>query len=229
MRPAPHLLAAMVFLAAAIPTASAHSLKEVEAMLGDREKYFQPVDKPTPEFVLRDADGKTVAPADLRGKVVVLHFIYTRCPDVCPLHAERIAEVQEMVNQTPMKEQVRFVTVTTDPAHDSLEVLKDYGPGHGLDPGNWLPLTTLPDQPEDTTRQLAQAFGHKFKVTDDTYQLHGIVTHVIDKEGRWRANFHGLKFAPVNLVTFINALTNDSQHPHGHQEQSWWDRVRRLF
>jgi protein SCO1 len=228
MRFAAFLLVAML-LPASISAASAHSLKDVETMLGDKEKYFQPIDKPAPEFALRDADGKPVSLADLRGKVVVLHFIYTRCPDVCPLHADRIAEVQEMVNQTPMKEQVRFVTITTDPIHDTLEVLKEYGPAHGLDPINWVPLTTTPDQPEDTTRQLAQAFGHKFKVTDDTYQLHGIVTHVIDKEGRWRANFHGLKFAPMNLVTFINALTNDNQQPHPHGERSWWDRVRKLF
>lgn len=220
---------ALALATGTVPAASAHSLEDVETMLGDKEKYFQPFDKPAPDFTLQTADGRVVSLTELRGQVVVLHFIYTRCPDVCPLHAERIAELQALVNQTPMKEQVRFITVTTDPKNDTADVMRDYGPAHGLDPANWLFLTTTPDQPEDTTRRLAEAYGHKFKVTEDGLQLHGIVTHVIDKEGRWRANFHGLKFAPVNFVVFANALINDAQRPHGHEAKSWWDRLRSLF
>lgn len=209
--------------------ASAHSLKDLETMLGDKEKFFQPIDKPAPGFTLRNADGETVRLADLRDKVVVLHFIYARCPDVCPLHADRIAEIQQMVNQTPMKAQIQFISITTDPVNDNAQVLRDYGPAHGLDPVNWTFLTTAPDQPEDTTRRLAEAYGHKFSKTEDGYQVHGIVTHVIDREGRWRANFHGLKFEPVNLVLFVNALVNDVHRPDEHRQKSWWNRLRDLF
>lgn len=212
-----------------IAAASAHSLTEVEAMLGDKEQFFQPIDKEAPAFTLRNTDSNTVRLADFRGKIVILHFIYTSCPDVCPLHAERIAEIQTMINQTPMKEQVEFVSVTTDPAKDTPEVLRDYGPAHGLDPVNWMFLTVPAGEPEDTTRRLAEAFGHKFTKTQEDYQIHGIVTHVIDREGRWRANFHGLKFEPVNLVLFVNALVNDVQRPHGHEQKSFWDRMRDLF
>src|SRR3546814_4464075 len=59
---------------------------------------------------------------------------------------------------------------------------------------------TTPDQPEDATRLLAEAHGHKFTETEDGYQVHSVVTHVFDREGRWRANFHGLRFEPTNLV-----------------------------
>ncbi|MBA1143400.1 SCO family protein [Mesorhizobium neociceri] len=209
--------------------ARAHSLDDVDAMLQNDEKYFQPIDKPAPDFTLRTADGRTVRPADLLGNVVVLHFIYTSCPDVCPLHTEKIAEIQKMVNGAPMKDQVTFVTITTDPTKDTPDVLNAYGPAHGLDPANWLFLTTTPDQPEDATRKLAEAFGHKFSMTDDGYQMHGIVTHVIDKEGRWRANFHGLNFAPVNLVTFVNALTNNVERPHAEPDEGWLAKLRDLF
>lgn len=222
----------VVALALAVVTnsmASAHSLKDLETMLGDKEKFFQPIDKPAPEFVLRNADGNSVGLGDLRGKIIVLHFIYARCPDVCPLHADRIAEIQQMVNQTPMKAQVQFISITTDPVNDNAKVLREYGPAHGLDPVNWTFLTTAPDQPEDTTRRLAEAYGHKFSKTEDGYQVHGIVTHVIDREGRWRANFHGLKFEPVNLVLFVNALVNDVHRPDEHGQKSWWDWLRGLF
>ena len=208
-------------------TAWAHSLKDLEALLGDKEKYFQAIDKPALDFALQDTGGKPIQLSDLRGKVVVLHFVYAGCPDACPLHADRIAEVQSMVNQTPMKAQVQFVTITTDPKHDTPDVLRAYGEQHRLDPANWVFLTTDPDQNEDATRKLAEQFGHKFMKQDDGYQVHGIVTHVIDKEGRWRANFHGLKFEPTNLVVFINAVVNDAQKPHGHERQSTWDRIRK--
>ena len=223
----PILTLLMVVVAAA--SASGHSLEDLEALLGDREKFFQPLDKPAPAFALRDASGNAVRLSDLRGKVVVLHFIYARCPDVCPLHAERIAEVQSMVNGTPMREAVRFVTITTDPKNDGPDVMRDYGAAHGLDPVNWTFLTTGPDQPEGATRALAEAYGHKFKKTEDGYQTHGIVTHVIDKQGRWRGNFHGLRFSPTNLVLLINALVNDHHKDAAAGGDGLWNRIRDLF
>jgi protein SCO1/2 len=211
-----------------VPGVFAHSLHELETELGSREKYFQPIDKAAPDFTLQDAGSRSVSLADFRGKVVVLHFIYTHCPDVCPLHAERIAEIQSLVNQSPMKQQVEFITVTTDPTRDRGDVLTDYGKAHGLDPANWIFLTTKRDQAEDETRKLAEQFGHRFDKTEDGYQTHGIVTHVIDKEGRWRANFHGLKFEPSNLVIFVNALVNDfDKHPN--PAPTLWDRLKSWF
>jgi protein SCO1/2 len=216
--------------AAALATAAhAHSLEELQAMLLENEKYFQPVDKPAPQFTLQDADGKVYRLTDFRGKVVVLHFIYAGCPDVCPLHAERIAEIQAMVNRTPMKDMVQFISISTDPEHDTPEILRPYGTAHGLSDANWVFLTTMPGQPADLTRKLVEAYGHKFIRAENEQLVHGIVTHVIDKDGRWRANFHGLKFASVNLILFINALTNDVQRPHHHVEKGFWDKLRELF
>lgn len=221
--------------AAFAPATWAHSLEELVAMLSKNEPYFQALDQAAPAFTLRDADGKIARLADFRGKVVVLHFIYASCPDVCPLHAERIAEIQKMVNRTPMKDKVQFISVSTDPEHDTPQILRGYGPAHGLDEANWVFLTTSPDQPADATRRLVEAYGHKFTKMENGELAHGVVTHVIDKESRWRGNFHGLEFAPVNLVLLVNALTNDAQRPHGHpekakhQEKSLWDKLREIL
>jgi protein SCO1 len=222
-------VAASLVLLASASTVAAHSLDELEAQLRDREQYFQPIGKDAPPFTLEDADGRAISLEDLRGKVVVLHFIYTNCPDVCPLHAERIAEIQKMVNQTPMRELVQFVTITTDPEHDTSEVLREYGPAHGLDPINWIFLTSGPDRPEDATRRLAEQFGHKFTQSPDGYQIHGVVTHVIDRDGQWRANFHGLKFEPTNLVVYVNALVNDVHPANAKRPQSFWEAIRGWF
>lgn len=198
-------------------------------MIGQEEKYFQAIDRPAPDFTLRTADGRVIRLADFRKKVVVLHFIYTHCPDVCPLHAERIAQIQSMVMQGHMQDRVQFITVTTDPTRDTLDVLREYAKAHGLDPANWLFLTTTEDQPEDTTRRLAESFGHKFTKEEGGYQMHSIVTHVIDREGRWRGNFHGLKFEPVNMVVFINALVNDVHSEPKDDEGSFWGWLKALF
>ncbi|MFG1413566.1 SCO family protein [Xanthobacter sp. VTT E-85241] len=220
---------AFALIGAVVTPVLAHSLAEVDRDLRDKDKYFQPVDSEAPGFTLQDANGSVARLSDLHGKVVVLNFIYTNCPDVCPLHAERIAELQAMINQTPMKAMVEFVTITTDPKRDTSQVLRDYGQAHGLDPMNWLFLTAAPDQPEDSTRKIAEAYGLKFTQGDDGMQMHGIVTHVIDQDGRLRARFHGLQFEPVNLVIFVNALTNRTQKPHGHPGSSFWDKLKGLF
>lgn len=220
---------ALLVIAAAMALfapAAAHSLEEVDQDLRDKEQYFQPVDNEAPAFTLQDADGRVVGLDTLSGKVVVLNFVYTNCPDVCPLHAERIAEIQKMINQTPMKEMVEFITITTDPRHDAGPVLRDYGNAHGLDPQNWVFLTSAPDKPEDSTRKIAEAYGLKFTAGDGGMQMHGVVTHVIDQDGRLRARFHGLKFEPVNLVVFVNALTNRTQKPHSHPEPRFWDKLK---
>ena len=217
-----------ILLLMGAPPASAHSLKSLENNLHDKEKYFQPLDKAVPDFELQDAEGLTVGLRDFRGKVVVLHFIYTNCPDVCPLHAERIAEIQQMVNRTPMRDGVQFVTITSDPKRDTPEIMRAYGTAHGLDQANWTFLTSGPER-LTATRELVEKFGHKFTEVDGGYQVHGVVTHVIDRDGRWRANFHGLRFDPTNLVLFVNALVNDA-HQHGaHGEQGLWDRIWNLF
>jgi len=203
-----------------IVPAQAHSLTQLESQLQRQEKFFQPVDRPAPDFSLQDAAGHPLELGTLRGKVVVLNFIYAGCKDLCPLHSELIAQTQKMIDQTPMRDQVQFISITTDPARDTPGILESYGPLHGLDAANWTFLTMRPGQPEDATRNLAEQFGHKFTRTEDGEFAHGIVTHVIDREGRLRGNFHGLEFDPPNLVTVVNALVNDVNKPSHDEERS---------
>lgn len=223
------ITAGIALAALTLAPANAHSLKDLERLMGDKEKYFQSIDKDAPDFSLQDADGRPVSFAGLRGKVVVLHFIYAGCPDVCPLHADRIGEIQKLVNQSPMKDQVQFISITTDPKNDSADVLRAYGPLHGLERTNWTFLTTTSDQPEEATRNLAEQFGHKFVKLENGFQIHGVVTHVIGKDGRWRANFHGLRFDSVNLVAFVNGLVNDVAKPHEEPGNNLWQKLRSWF
>jgi protein SCO1/2 len=207
------LLAAVAAVAAVAPPAYAHHPgADLDRLMGSEEKYFQAIDAPAaPGFELADADGNPVRLSDFSDKVVVLNFVFASCTDVCPLHSDLIARVQAMVNETPMTDMVQFLTVTTDPMADTPEVMKAYGAAHGLDSHNWTFLTTRAGQAEDATRRLSEEYNVRFDPLDGGQQMHGVVTHVIGRGGRFAAKFHGLRFDPLNLVMYVNGLTNTAK------------------
>ena len=203
--------------AATAAPAAAHSVKALEAKLLERETYVQMTDTPAPGFTLRDADGREVSLDDFKGKVVVLNFVYARCKDVCPLHSNVIASIQERINATPMRDMVQFISVATDTedAPETADIIRSYAARFGLDPVNWMFLYRGL-APKDGSIRLAERYGLKFSYTEDGDQMHGVVTHVIDKTGVLRARYHGLRFNPVSLVMHVNALTNEHDHGAAH-------------
>ena len=76
------------------------------------------------EFALPDADGRTRTLADFKGRVVVVFFGYTQCPDVCPTTMAELARVKKALGTDGQRVQGVFVTV--DPERDTPEVLKAY-------------------------------------------------------------------------------------------------------
>lgn len=209
------IIAAFVLTAAAA-WAHAHPLNEVESALHEEERYAQFVDAEATDFQLTDLGGKPVSLVNHKGKVVVLNFIYSRCKDVCPLHMVLIAELQSMVSAAGMQDQVRFVTIATDEedVKSTRAVMAGYAKTYRLDTRNWQFLYRTNAQPPATTRVIAQAYGLQFTPAGNGVQMHGVVTHVIDQTGRLRARFHGLKFEPVYLVSYVNALISDDHSKH---------------
>ena len=223
------LPALLVALSLATPAMAHHPGENLDEVMGGKEKFFQQIDMPAPPFELADAEGNPVRLSDFADKIVVLNFIFASCTDVCPLHSELIADVQSKINVTPMKDMVKFITVTTDPDIDTPDVLRSYGEAHGLDPYNWTFLTRRPGDAANTTRELAEAYNVRFDQLDDGQQMHGVVTHVIDRGGRFAAKFHGLRFDPVNLVLYVNGLTNAPTRSEPPKEAGWWDSIRGLL
>lgn len=76
------------------------------------------------EFSLTDQDGRPVTASDYRGKIVLLYFGYTHCPDACPTTLTMLSEALRRLGPEASKVRVLFVTV--DPARDSLAVMKRY-------------------------------------------------------------------------------------------------------
>lgn len=196
--------------------AGAHSVDDVLNQLREQDHYIQMTHYKAPGFALEDPDGREVRLADFRGKVVILNFIYARCKEACPLQSHLLAKVQEQINTTLMRDQLQFVTIATDTedAAATAQIMRGYGKAHGLDPVNWVFLYRGSGAP-DVGIKVAKTYGLEFTPAADGEQMHGVVTHVIDQNGVLRARFHGLKFQPLHLTEYVNALVYPDHHGSG--------------
>jgi len=91
-----------------------------------------------PNFLFVERSGRTVSLADFWGKVWIANFIYTHCTDTCPLQSARLAALQD---DFAGERDLRFVSITVDPARDTPKVLAKYAARYGADPDRWWFLT----------------------------------------------------------------------------------------
>ena len=185
----------------------AHDVGGIERELGESERYVQVVDTPAKDFRLQDPEGGHFSLRDFRGKVVVLYFLYSRCKDECPLHSLKIAEIQKQISEAQLSDHVQFVAIATDvePAESTAEHMRSHAGKYGLDTGNWMFVYGGPER-RTAGMTLAQDYALQFTPAGEEVQLHGVVTHLIDPEGRLRARYHGLDFDPLKLTVYAAAL-----------------------
>ncbi|QBD77022.1 SCO family protein [Ktedonosporobacter rubrisoli] len=86
---------------------------------------------PGPDFRLQDQQGKPVALSQLKGNVVVLSFLYTHCPDMCPLAAEKFHQALSQLGDDAKK--VSVLAVSVDPANDTEASAQKFSQEHRLD------------------------------------------------------------------------------------------------
>lgn len=195
------------------PALAHDSTSQVEKELDSREKYLELTKHFAPAFALQDVEANPVRLEDFRGQSVILNFLYSRCQEQCPLHSLKLAEVQQQLSQSLPGDRVQFITIATDTedAESTAESMRAHGPRYGLDPVNWTFLYGGAGQ-EYLGLQLAAGYGLRFVPTGDGQQMHGVITFLIDTEGRLRARYHGLKFNSVNLTLHAAALLHDNHN-----------------
>lgn len=95
---------------------------------------------PSPDFSLTDQHGKTVALSDFHGKAVALSFIFTNCPDICPLIASQMRAAYDLLPEN-RRDDVVFLGITVDPERDTPEALQAFSTRYELDAvANWHAL-----------------------------------------------------------------------------------------
>ena len=148
-----------------------------------------PVIGPAPDFDLISQDGKRMTLADLRGKVVAVTFIFTMCPDICPMLTSNMAQVQEALGDNFGKSIV-FVSITVDPDNDTPEVLKEYAEAFGADLSGWAFLTGDPS----ALKQVAQGYGVFAEKAVAGGVDHTLLTSIVDPRGVLRVQYIGYRF-----------------------------------
>jgi protein SCO1/2 len=134
------------------------------------------------DFKLIDHNGQPRTLADFRGKVLVVFFGFTHCPDVCPITLSELARALKRLGADAQRVQV--VMITVDPERDTPEVLKQYVTA--LDPG-FLGLTGDPQAIAETARDFKVFYQKSPGATPQAYSVdHSSGTFVYDPAGRLR-------------------------------------------
>ncbi|HQR56923.1 MAG TPA: SCO family protein [Burkholderiaceae bacterium] len=134
------------------------------------------------DFALESAGGGQRKLADYRGKVVVIFFGFTQCPDVCPTTLSDLAEVRKRLGADAERLQVIFVTI--DPERDTPAVLAQYVPG--FDP-SFVALYGTPEQTAATAKEFKIFYQKVPGSTATSYTMdHTAGSYVIDRDGRVR-------------------------------------------
>ncbi|WP_311222454.1 MULTISPECIES: SCO family protein [unclassified Acidovorax] len=134
------------------------------------------------DFQLPDQNGQTRSLKDFAGKVVVVFFGYTQCPDVCPTSMVELAEVKRSLGADSERLQGLFITV--DPERDTPEVLRAYMAN--FDPG-FLALRGSPEQLAAVAKDFKVYYKKVDGKTPTSYTMdHSAGSYVYDPQGRLR-------------------------------------------
>jgi len=156
--------------------------------------------KDAPDFTLTDGlTGDAVTLSSLRGNVVAMAFLYTRCPDVCPITAAKFRAAQQALGADASR--VRFVAVSVDPDGDTPSEVRAFSAAHDLS-SNWRYLIGARAQ----LQAVWSAYGvGAFSSPTGRGVDHNDAIYVLDASGREREIVHS-DIAVNDLVSDIRAL-----------------------
>jgi len=157
-----------------------------------------------PDFTLTDQTRRQVSLHQFAGKVVVLGFVYTRCPlpDYCFRFSNYFGRLQKRFADRAGKDIV-LLTVTFDPVHDQPEVLAEYGKTWKANPDFWHLLTG----PVADVQRVCTWFGLTFW-PDEGLLVHTLRTAVIDRDGKLVANLEGNQYTAEQLGDLAETVVN---------------------
>ena len=153
---------------------------------------------------------KVVFPDFVKSKIVVINYIFTNCPDICPLSTNNMRLIQERIRKENIKN-VQFVSLSFDPKFDSPEVLRKFAGIRDLDLSNWTFLTGE----KYVTDSIIKNVGVLAVPNDSTifkngrkiyYYVHTDRIQLIDAESKIRKNYKGSKVNVDEIVTDVKSL-----------------------
>jgi protein SCO1/2 len=160
------------------------------------QSAYREVGETIPDFALYDQEARVVQSTRFRGKLVMVNFIFTRCPvaTMCPASTMKMMATQKLAREAGIPN-IEFVSITLDPAYDTPAVLKEYAATRGIDTTNFSFLTG----PENAIKDLLTQFG-VIAEFDGALLKHTLSTLLIDANGRIIHRADGSAWEPADFV-----------------------------
>jgi protein SCO1/2 len=161
-----------------------------------------------PSFSLTDQDGQTVRLADLKGKVLLVSFIFTTCNGSCPATTHRMEKVQEVlkVGGWLKKDRVRLLSITLDPARDTPRVLRNYMQLYDVDKASWSFLTGS----RKVVAGVIKAWGMWVRPAANGQLDHPSRVFLVDPKGRVREIYNLSFLKPSWVVEDVELLLQEA-------------------
>src|SRR5262245_34080114 len=140
--------------------------------------------QPAPDFALTTQAGGPLRLKDLRGKVLLVSFVFTTCNGSCPATTHRMAQAQQVLKERGLTKGggVHLLSITLDPARDTPEALRGYLKLYDLDPAGWSFLTG----PAKDVEKVIADWGMWVRPAKDGQLDHPSRVFLVDKQGRVR-------------------------------------------
>ena len=156
---------------------------------------------PAAHFV--DQHGNAVNLSNLKGKWLMVDFIYTRCPGPCELMTNRLTHVADHL-KADMGKNVEFVSITLDPEHDGPKQLRDWAQAQGAERAGWLFLTGSLQSVEE----VMAPFHVKRRVESNGEIDHVIEVFLVGPEGHERRQYSPYEAAPEAIANDVLSLAS---------------------
>ena len=156
-----------------------------------------------PDFAMRDPSGEPVNLSNYRGKVVLLAFVFTTCPGVCPLISQQMAFLQGQLKREGLfGSKSVMLSVTVDPKTDTAEVLRAYAKTFGADPAGWRFLREDPSKLDPVLK----AYDEWTKLLPKGEIDHPARVYLIDQAGNMREIYSLAFFNEKQTLLDMKAL-----------------------
>ena len=197
----PYYLENIIIAAAADPNRPAPPINE----------HFTQLGLPMPDFRLTNQDGKRISIKDFRGRALAITFIYARCPlpEYCIRMSTNFSDLaNQLAANDELKDKIRLLSISFDPANDTPEKLKSYGLGYlgkGTKPD--FSIWQLAVGSNTEVRRIADFFGFQYEVDaeDKTMINHSLRTAVINPGGTVTRIYPGNEWTPADLLRELEA------------------------
>ena len=156
---------------------------------------------PAPSFVLVDQFGKPFHFIPATGKLLLVTFVYTTCPDVCPLFTAKLASIQRTLEEEK-RDDYLLLTITTDPARDTPAKMKAYAQAFHADFQRWHFLSGN----REALAQVWKDFGVTVKDLGNGQIQHTNLTTLIDPKGIRRVDYYGDKWQEKEILKDLARL-----------------------